>query len=814
MNPPSLIEIPGSLEVYRKTVRRIPHGLEVQVRDLQGETVRITFLRPDVARLQISRSGKFEDQPSHAVPPDRRLGEPTQIQIREGEDRVEIRTPAMGIMVFLDPFHLEVRRADGSLILASPTDAQGRPWFYRTQGGGFEVGRVVSAEDAIYGLGEKTGPCNKNGRAWTFWNTDVLNPNVAGGYRETPHADPKKDPTSSHFDPYYVSIPFYLHRPAGESKVAGFFLNNLGRSSFDFSKSGETVFRFDQGSYEEFIFSGPNLPAILRGYTGLTGRIPLPPLWALGHHQCRWHDYSQDQVVALGEKYRQAQLPCDVLWIDIDYMREFRVFTWDEQKFPSPEKLLKDLEKQKLRLITIVDPGIKEEPGYPVFDQAVAQGLVCLGGNGSPYVGQVWPGRTVFPDFTQEKTRHWWGKLNAEHVRSGIAGIWNDMNEPATGDVPAEEMLFAQGTQEHARWHNEYALLMAMGTVEGLRQAMPEKRTFVLSRAGSPGIQRYAANWLGDNCSRWEHLGLALRMGLGMGLSGQPFVGADVGGFMGACSEELLIRWYQYAVFTPFCRNHNAAAQPDQYPWSFGPQAEAAIRQALQHRYRLIPYLYAQFVIASETGLPVQRPLSLEFHEDLKSWEIEDQFLVGAHLLVAPVLQPGCLERSVYLPRGVWYSWPGNQGHHSKGEMIQAPAPRERIPVWVKGGAILPCWPEAPLSTMGYHPDRMELHVYLPTEGETGESMVQEDDGLTDDHQSGSYFRTSFRLVRETDTFEISGQVEGRGFPEFRRKAFHLFLHAPPGERWVLEGFSQLPTGAWEIPNPGREFQMQGRRLN
>lgn len=793
-------------------VLRIVQGLEMDIPNLAGERISVTFFRPDIVRLRISRRGKFEEKPSYAVPAELGQMEAVGVRIQAFEDKIKIASNAMEVFLFLDPFHVEIRRSDGTPVMAASKDSDGRPWFYRKEKEGFSIGRGVREADGIYGLGEKTGALNKNGRTWKFWNTDVLNPSVAGGYRETPHENPLQDPTSTQFDPYYVSIPFYLHRPTGSSLLAGFFFNNLGKSSFDFTQPGGAALRFEGGTYEEFVFSGPNLPEILKGYTGLTGRISLPPLWALGHHQCRWHDYSQEQVEALGGKYRDQKLPCDVLWIDIDYMDQFRVFTWDRKRFPDPRGLMQNLEKQKFRLITIIDPGIKEEAGYPVYDEAIRQRLLCLDRQGQPYVGQVWPGRTVFPDFTLEEARRWWGQLNAEHVQAGVAGIWNDMNEPATGEVPAEDMQFGHGRDPHARFHNEYALLMAMGTVEGLQKAMPDKRTFVLSRAGSPGIQRYAANWLGDNCSRWEHLALAIRMALGMGLSGQPFVGADVGGFMGSCSAELLARWYQYAAFTPFCRNHNATAQPDQYPWSFGAEALNLIRKALEHRYRLMPYLYSQFVIASETGLPIQRPLALGFSQDLKSWEVEDQFLFGEHMLVAPVLTSGATHRSVYLPAGHWYRWPDGRHEISKGESHATPVDLEGIPVWVRGGAVIPCWPEAPLSTMGYHPEVIDLHVFLPGEDGSTESTLQEDDGLTVRYKMGKYLRTDFRLTRAGRHISLNGSVRGSYFPEFRRDRFRIHLHGPTAETWTPM-ITQPFSNGFAMVKRGEDFQIEFGRI-
>lgn len=793
-------------------VRKLPHGFETHLPGIPGERIEVLVFRPDGVRLKISRDGLFEEQPSHAVLPH---CQPESIpsEIHEFPDRVELTTGAMVLTLHHNPFSVEIRRMDGTPVLTSARDGQGQPWFYRKRGEGFEIGRSILSQDGIYGLGEKTGPFNKNGRSWTFWNTDVLNPNVAGGYRETPHEDPRQDATSTEFDPYYVSIPFYLHRPENGAGMAGFFLDNPGRSRFDFSRPGEAVFHFEGGTYTEYVFAGPGVPEILRAYTALTGRMALPPLWALGNHQCRWHDYRQDQVEALAARYRKEKLPCDVLWIDIDYMDGFRVFTWDAAKFPDPRGLLELLAREKFKLISIIDPGIKEEPGYRIYDEAVRDHRVCLDKSGRPYVGQVWPGRTVFPDFTLPEARAWWGRLNAEHVRSGIAGIWNDMNEPATGDVPAEEMLFGQGRYPHARFHNEYALLMAMGTVEGLRTAMPDLRTFVLSRAGSPGIQRYAANWLGDNCSRWEHLSLAVRMALGLGLSGQPFVGADVGGFMGACSEELLVRWYQYAVFTPFCRNHNATGQPDQYPWSFGEKALGLIRRALQERYRLMPYLYAQFAIAAESGLPIQRPLGLEFPDDSQAWKIEDQFFLGAHLLVAPVLEKKVSQRSAYLPRGSWYAWPTGPVEKSTGGRVSVPVTMDSIPVWIRAGAVIPCWPEPPLSTLGFQPEKIPLHVFLPTEDGVTESFLQEDDGITDPLAGSSQLRTTFALTRRGEAMILEGKTQGKPFPGFRRQAFRVILHAPAGETWV---FGEEPSGSpegWDLANHGEDFRIEGRRL-
>ena len=439
------------------------------------------------------------------------------------------------------------------------------------------------------------------------------------------------------WDPYYIAVPFFYHQTYPTGPMAASFVDNGYRGDYDFTRPDTYRVQFAGGQYTEYVFAGPNVGDILSTYTWLTGRIAPPPLWALGYHQCRWFNYTQDAVEALAARHRDLNVPCDALWFDIEHMDEYRVFTWDCSAFPDPAAMLSRLADLGFRVITIVDPGVKYEPGYWVFDQARERDVLCRTEGGDIYIGQVWPGDTTFPDFVTEEARTWWGELNAAHVQSGLAGIWNDMNEPATGSIPPYRMRFDRGRSSHERYHNQYALLMAMGTSAGLRQAMPEQRAFVLSRAGFAGIQRYAANWLGDNQSRWDHLWLSMPMGMGCGLSGQPFIGADIGGFQGNSNAELFLRWMQYGTLTPFCRNHSEIGNVDQYAWSWGEVVEELVRAAIGLRYRLMPYLYASFLHAAETGAPIQRPLVFDYQYDPTVRDIDDQYLLGPDFLVAPV---------------------------------------------------------------------------------------------------------------------------------------------------------------------------------
>ncbi len=787
-------------------VTRTASGMRAAV---HGEVLEVDVVRADVVRIRISRGGRFEESPTFAVCVDP-LAAPVEFDVAEGDGVARLATSALVVSLWLDPFRIDVHRTDGSPVIETAADDAGRYWAYATLNDAFVVRRKARVEDAVYGLGEKTGSHNRRGRDFTLWNTDVLSPTASGEFTATRDADdPRADETSVEFDPYYVSIPFFYHQAYPSGAMAGSFVDNGYRATYDFAPARELAFRFQGGQYCEYVFAGPGMPAILEAYTWLTGRTAPPPLWALGYHQCRWFDYSQDQVEALGRRHRDAGIPCDVLWLDIDYMDGYRVFTWNTDQFPDVPGMLARMREQGFRMVTIVDPGVKHDPGYAVFDQAVERDVLCRTEGGDVYIGQVWPGSTAFPDFVTPQARTWWGELNAAHVASGLAGIWNDMNEPATGVIPPEKMLFGKGQYSHERYHNQYAMLMAMGTTEGLLAANPDQRTFVLSRAGFAGIQRYAANWMGDNMARWDHLWLSMPMAAGFGISGQAFVGADVGGFYGDTNAELLVRWAQYGALTPFFRNHSMTGAVDQYAWSFGPAAQDLIREAIRLRYRLIPYLYAAFLQAAESGAPVQRPLVFDYQDDAGVRDIDDEYLFGPDLLVAPVVEPGVTARQVYLPEGTWYDWHSGERHAGRG-FVTAATPMDRIPLYARGGAVIPLWDHAPASTDGFYPDVIELHLFVPGADGTTTSFLQEDDGLTFAAGDGARYRSTFTVTRDGRHLSVRADVDGEGFPQFRRQAFSLVVHGASVDGAVLDG-EPVPAvaGVVAVPRSAEGFVVE-----
>ena len=710
----------------------------------EDESLSIDFLEAEVIRIKISAGKIFDESPSCLetswLPP--------AIKTHQRSNSTLIESADLSVEVHHSPFNIKITRSDGSLVL----DGYGTS-FYKQLNNGFELSRQLHPEDKVYGLGQKTGPLNRQGQSYINWNTDILSD------------DPLK-PTEKHafdvdFDPYYMTIPFYIHLNSETQQAAGFFIDNLSRSEFSLTKPDNAIHaQFDFGQYTEYIFTPPQITRINQLYSELTGRQQRPPLWALGHHQCRWKEYSAEAFKAIAKTMRDQAIPCDSLWLDIDYMDGYRVFTWNKKLFPDTEETFQGLIEDGFRIVTIVDPGVKAEVGYSIFDEA--QDNFCTTASGRTYFGRVWPGKTAFPDFFKESCQEWWSDKIADFTKCGIGGIWIDMNEPACGDINAMDMLFERhGTLvPHQVGHNEYGTMMAKATQRGLLHSKPNERPFILSRAGSPGIQRFAANWLGDNASRWEHLPMGLSMSLGLGLSGQPFIGSDIGGFCEKAQEELFLRWMQYAIWTPFFRNHNEHDQ-DQYPWSFSSETTALVKSAIQLRYSLLPYLYSQFVsLCVNRGEALQRPLVLDYQSDAKTHDLEDQFLCGQSILIAPILEEDHLQRTVYLPSGSWYSWNGAELYHGPCE-IQLTCTIETIPVFVKSGSIIPQLASIPASTVSADFSEIELRIYSPTDNACYSFELIQDDGISFDWKKGQELITTFTLQKIKNQLILSQTQSG-----------------------------------------------------
>lgn len=751
------------LRFYRLgDVERYEHGKSYVVLDCSGPKLKISGVAPGIIRFTLAPDGVFEDE-SYAVV--WRGEEP--VEVEEHEDSITVQTSGLRVLIRKKPCLFSVYDGGGRELCSS--HELGVSWTPSRWGGyATKLYMRLSFDEHFYGLGEKALPLDRRRCRVTMWNTDAF------GYR-------------TGTDPLYMSIPFVIVLRKG--LAYGVFFDNTYRTIFDLGATSEEWWSFESegGQLDFYFLQGPTVKDVVERYTQLTGRTPLPPLWSLGHHQSRYSYYPQERVLELAERYRREGIPCDAVYLDIHYMDGYKLFTWDKKRFPNPREMANKLHELGFKLVAILDVGIKLDPTYNVFKEGVLNDYFCKMPNGDLYVGKVWPGLCVFPDFTKVEVRRWWGDLLKAIVDEGVDAIWLDMNEPSVFEVSTKTMdveaLHAAGN--HAKVHNIYGHLEAQATYEGLLRIKPNIRPFILTRAGFAGTQRFAAKWTGDNTSDWEHLWLQIPMLLSLGLSGVPLVGADVGGFVGRPTSELLIRWYQLAAFTPLCRNHQSMGSYDHEPWFHGSTAKGAIKRILELRYRLLPYIYSLFYEHYVKGYPVVRPLLWEYPEDEDTYQVDDEFLLGPFLLVAPVLKEGMRSREVYLPRGRWFNYWNDEAYIGPGRYI-VEAPLDKVPIFVKEGAIIPM-----TASTNHVGERKTDHLFLHAYPGSGIFHLYEDDGETLDYQKGSYALTKFELCTSDEKLTVKvGSRQGLFNPN--REFIVLVLHGIRDVYDVMKGNVKL----------------------
>lgn len=593
---------------------------------------------------------------------------------------------------------------------------------------------------AAYGFGERTRGLNKLGKRMECWNVDVVDVHA--------HHHGRDD-----YDPMYVAIPLAILK-TGTGHCVGLYFDNPERTVLDVGKRlpGVLMYQALGSNTDLYLLAGPTLRDVVRNFSTLTGRGELPPLWALGHHQCRWGYENEEDLLHLQEKFARFDIPVSAFWYDIDYMDGYRVFTWDPADFPDPGRFNRALKADGIHTVAIVDPGVKREGGYRVYDAGRRRGVFCQTGHGREFVGNVWPGETVFPDFTQERARDWWARELADWMKaSALDGAWLDMNDPATSETSPDEMHFGPGGEiAHEKFHNQYAHFMAMASRAACDRLDADSRPFLLTRSGYTGTQRFSAIWTGDNSSNWPHLRMSIPCTLNLGLSGVAFNGPDVGGFLGNTTEELLTRWYQAGWLFPFFRNHSVRDSKPQEPWQFGSVACERIADVIRTRYRILPYLYQVFFEHWRKGDPVLRPMVYHYGDTESGWEnVDDQFLLGDALLHAPMLYSreenppvtladGTLAqlRDVRLPAGWWFDL--NRGRWVEGgrALTQYAVGFDESPLFVRDGAIVPFF-NGPLHNALTDYRKLELHIF--SREKPARLTFYADDGKTRAYQRGGY---------------------------------------------------------------------------
>jgi alpha-glucosidase len=722
--------------------------------------MKVIVMDDDIIRVRVAQTGVFPIDFSWAVV-DSDV-EKVMINSIETDSCLEIFTNSLRVCVLKNPVRISFYDKVTLRLINSDDLNKGMAW----DGDAVRVWKTIPSDELYYGFGEKTGTLEKSGYAMENWNTDIP------AYKSTQ-------------DPLYKSVPFFMGIRKGNAY--GIFFDNNYKTYFDVGKESKTILSFgaDGGELNYYFINGPTPKDVSQNYSKLIGTTPLPPKWALGYQQSRWSYYPDSKVREITHTFREKKIPCDVIYLDIHYMDGYRVFTWDTARFSNPKELLADLSKDGFRVIPIIDPGIKKDENYLVYISGLKENVYVKNPDGTVFIGPVWPGQCAFPDFTNPKTRSWWGDQFKNLVEIGMTEFWVDMNEPSVFDVPTKTMPldvihnYEGQIKDHRAAHNIYGMQMARATHDAIRNLKPESRPFVLTRANYAGGQRYTAVWTGDNVSSWEHLNLGISTMLNLSISGQPFVGEDIGGFIGSPSGELFTRWLQKGVFHPFCRVHSEINSKPQEPWSYGAKFEAINKRYIELRYEFLPYLYTQFRNTSETGIPIMRPLIFNYPELQKFARVEDQFLIGDDILICPVLKSGVNKRVVNIPPGLWYSFWEDQ-IMKEGDGQAASAPIDTMPIFIRAGAVIPMQPI--IQNTSQNVDRLILHVY-PDEQNKAEGDIYEDAGDGYEYLSGVYRRTEIKY-EENDNREILSYSITDG------------IYQPPGRTVtaIIHNFNRIPN--------------------
>jgi alpha-glucosidase len=703
--------------------------------------VRITAFNDAVIRVRAAPQGSFAKDSSWAV-----IAAPQPPSLNIDDTKNELRMIAGNTTVIIQKSPLLIRFADatGNVLLA---DEPTLPMAF--DGSRALVWKKMPADENYYGLGDKTGPMNRRNRAFTMWNSDVF------GWGEST-------------DPMYKAITFFMGLRKGAAY--GIFFDNTYRSSFDFGKESPDYFSFgaEGGELNYYFFAGPEPKKVVQEYTALVGRSPLPPLWSLGYQQSRYSYYPEARVREIAATLREKRIPADVIYLDIDYQQGNAPFTINREYFPHFEQMVADLRSQGFRLVTITDLHIKKDPGhaYAPYDSGVKNDVFLKNPDGSIFVGIVWPGESVFPDFTLTRVRDWWGTLYKDFVGMGVAGFWNDMNEPAlferadkTMPLDTRHRLDDGTTLDHRAIHNVYGMENVRATYEGLRKLQGDERPFVLTRAAYSGTQRYAATWTGDNSSTWNHLSMSTPMLLSLGLCGVTMAGDDIGGFAGSPPADLLTRWFEVGALNPMYRDHTAKGTADQEPWVHGPRHEAIRRRYVELRYKLLPYIYTSMEESTRSGLPAMRPVFLDYPQAEDFYGNNRDFLFGPDLFVAPVTTETVDAEEVQLPPGDWYDYWSSQKLSSKNKITLRPA-LDEMPLYVRAGAIIPNQPV--VQNTGEKPaGLLELRVYA---GNDCRGSLYEDDGHTFAYQRGELLRVTYSCQASPSSIIVTATTEKSSF--------------------------------------------------
>ncbi|MEP3371876.1 MAG: glycoside hydrolase family 31 protein [Maribacter dokdonensis] len=727
-----------------------------------GVVLQITILRGSIIRFRYATNYNFEPDFSYAIDPEATMGY-SKLEVVENDTEYIISTARLNILVDKKTLRTQISDLNGTII---NEDELGFHWEENYEYGGntVKLSKITQSGESFYGMGDKAMHSNLKGKRVENWVTDQF-------------AYAKEQ------DPLYKAIPFYIGLNKGIAY--GIYFDNSFRTGFDFSQERRNITSFwaEGGEMNYYFIFGPDMPKVVSSYSSLTGTPELPPMWALGFHQSKWSYYPESNVKEIASEFRKLQIPCDAIYLDIDYMDGFRCFTWDKNHFPDPKRMIQELEEDGFKTVVMIDPGIKVDRDYWIYNEALENGYFCKRGDGPLMHGKVWPGECNFPDFTNPAVREWWAELYKEFMSDlGVHAVWNDMNEPAVMEVPSKTAPldtrhdYDGNPCTHRKAHNVYGMQMVRATYEGVKKYVYPKRPFVITRAAFSGTQRYSSTWTGDNVATWEHLWIANVQVQRMCLSGYSFVGSDIGGFAEQPDGELFARWVQLGIFHPFCRVHSSGDHGDQEPWSFGSEITDIVRKFVELRYQLLPYLYTMFYKYTKENVPMVQSLVFFDQEDNQTHFRTDEFIFGDKILVCPIQEPNAQGRRMYVPRGEWYDFWTNEFVEGGKEKWVAAA-LDMIPIFVKAGSIIPKYPIQ--QYVGEKKiEELVLDVYYKEGTETSE--VYEDANNGYDYKKGRYSLSNYKLTGKDNSLIIQLFKDGTFDTEYEK--MKLNFHGLPFE--------------------------------
>jgi alpha-glucosidase len=747
---------PSEIIDYKKDVDTLQFSTK------NGVVLQVTVVRDSVIRFRYSTTGKFEKDFSYGVTIHASRGY-SFLDVTETKTHYIITT--LKLICKVEKLSLQVSLYDAIDLKLINQDEIGFHWEESYEYGGdiVKMSKACQKSESFYGLGDKPVDVNLKGKRFENWATD----SYAFG---------------KNTDPIYKAIPFYT--AIQDNKSYGIFFDNTFKTHFDFAQERRNVTSFwaQGGEMNYYFIYGPQMEDVVKNYTDLTGKPhALPPLWALGFHQCKWSYYPEANVKEVTNTFRDLKIPCDAIYLDIDYMDGFRCFTWDKNYFPDPKRMVKELEDDGFKTVVIIDPGIKIDVDYAVFKEGLDKDYFCKRADGPYMKGKVWPGECYFPDYTKPEVREWWSGLFKELIEDiGVKGVWNDMNEPAVMDVPNKSFPddvrhdYDGNPCSHRKAHNIYGTQMARATYHGLKKYAYPKRPFVITRSAYSGAQRYTSTWMGDNVATWEHLAIANNQAQRMSMSGFSFAGSDIGGFAEQPQGELFTRWIQLGVFHAFCRVHSSGDHGDQEPWVFGDEVTDIVRKFVELRYQLLPYLYTAFWDYINDGTPILKSLVLYDQEDTATHYRSDEFVYGEQMLVCPIQEPNAKGRRMYVPKGKWYNfWTDELVEGGKEMWVEADL--DSMPIFIKEGAVIPKYPvQQYVGEKKF--DDITLDVYYKKGKESSKLYDDAHDGY--DYKKGRFSLRTFKVTGKKEELIIQQHKRGDFNADYSK--FNIVFHNLP----------------------------------